>query len=117
VHKHIQQASQHSCGTVDAQVGRLAEEVRHQGSLRYRTLQLVDDATQQHRLSLARIAFHPEQSAVLVPMPLFERGVVKDPSVRAYQQSTFGVLDALLVVARICLAYVLDTPVLFVNLI
>ena len=50
-------------------------------------------------------------------MPLLEAGITKDPAIQAFQQAALSVLDALLVVARICKAYVLDTLAQLMDLI
>jgi hypothetical protein len=50
-------------------------------------------------------------------MPLLEVGVIKNPAIRVFQQSAFGVLDTLLVVARIGAAYVLDASFLLLDLV
>jgi hypothetical protein len=62
---------------------------------------LVKNADHEHRLSLARIPFYPEQSALSVMEPFFEFGVIKDPAKRISQQAAFGLLDAYSIVTGI----------------
>jgi hypothetical protein len=50
-------------------------------------------------------------------MPLPEVGVIKNPAIRVFQQSALGVLNTLLVVARISAAYVLDASFLLLDLV
>ena len=72
----------------------------------YRTLQLVDKAAEQHRLAFTGIAFYLQQSAVRVLLPLLEGGVIEDLAIGVCKQSALCILNALLVMTRIRVAYV-----------
>lgn len=61
----------------------------------------VDNAREQHGLSLARIALDPEQPTLVIVAPLLIVRVVEDPFVRAFQQAAPGVLDSLFVIAGV----------------
>ncbi|KAK8859530.1 hypothetical protein PGQ11_010264 [Apiospora arundinis] len=62
---------------------------------------MVDDAAEEHGLTLARVALDPEQSLVRVVAPSAEVGVIKHPDVGVYQQAALGILDGRLIVVRV----------------
>jgi hypothetical protein len=101
VQDHVDQATQHSRGVINPRVGALAEEEGQKARFNIRLLQLVDNPTEQHRLTLAGIALDPDHSALLVVAPSPEVDVFENPLVRVLEQAAFGLLNALLVVSGI----------------
>lgn len=62
---------------------------------------MIDDAAQEHGLSLPRVALDPEQLLVSVVAPLAEVRVIEQPDVTVAKQTALGLLDALLIEARV----------------
>ena len=71
-------------GVVQLGVGGLAEEVGQQAWFPQLRLwfQFVDNATEEHRVTLAGVSLDPEQSCVFVVAPSREVVMVEDPAVR-----------------------------------
>lgn len=81
VDKEIKEAAQHSRGTVDTQIGGLAEKEGDKVGVPNRLLQLVDDAAEEHGFAIARIAFETEQVRLFVMTPLEKVGVLEYPMI------------------------------------
>jgi hypothetical protein len=87
VKKKIYQALQHCYGATKPRVSSFTEEVRDKAGVRKRTradrgLELVDNATKQHRLAFACIALDPEQARLVVAAPALELRVVENPFIQ-----------------------------------
>lgn len=70
--------------------------------------QMVDDATEEHRLPLAWATAYPEHAAALVTAPFLKIPKINNPFVRFSQKATLCVQDTGLVVARVCQPQVLE---------
>lgn len=65
--------------------------------------ELVDDATQQHRLAFARVALDPKDLAVVVVAPTLKLRMVEDPLVGLLEGGPPRLIDARLDVAWVSL--------------
>ncbi|RSL58324.1 hypothetical protein CEP51_014088 [Fusarium floridanum] len=113
----VDQAPQHGRRVAQPCLGGLAEEIGQ--AIAGFLLQFVNDAAQQHRLALARIAFDPEQLALWIVTPSPKFVIIEDPAVRVPKQAALCSFDARLVVSRVGLAQVFQAllvPVVLVSL-
>lgn len=101
VEKHEDRAAQYGRRRIEPLVGGLTEEVCDASFFRKLHLEMIDDAAQEHGLSLPRVALDPEQLLVPVVAPLTKFRVIEQPDVTVAKQTALGLLDALLIEARV----------------
>jgi hypothetical protein len=112
VHKHVDQASQDRGSIVGSPISSLAEEVGQNWHPATGLLEFFNHPTQEHGFTFAGIALDPENRTIFGIAPFLKFGSLQDPAVCILEQTTFGLLDALFVVAGVTEADVADTLIL-----
>jgi hypothetical protein len=115
MHKHVDQASQDCSSIIGSPIGSLAEKVGQDWHPATGLLEFFDHPTQEHGFAFAGVALDPENRVVLGTAPLLKLGTLQSLAVCILEQTTFGLLNALLIVARITKADVAYTDVPSLN--